>query len=129
MTFNYCICWNVTRNCYYIWLSKNFKEDFKEFQRRFRNIYKFTLLLFQALFKRGIKNKTKIDESSLLHIFYYILQYTIIPSLTKQFEVMVTATLRKNLGHPIPKQNNDSCIQEDQESYSTRTFLCPVKLI
>ena len=51
---------------------------FKEFQRKFWNIYKFTLLLFQALFKRGINNKTKIDESSLLHIFYYILQYTII---------------------------------------------------
>ena len=27
----------------------------------------------------------------------------------------VTATLRKNVGLSMPKQNNDSCIQEDQE--------------
>ena len=51
------------------------------------------------------------------------------PSLTKRFEMIVTATLRKNLGPPIPKQNDDSCLQEDQESYSTCTFLCPVKFM
>ena len=51
------------------------------------------------------------------------------PSLTKRFEMIVTATLRKNLGPPMPKQNDDSCFQEDQESYSICTFLCPVKLM
>ena len=43
--------------------------------------------------------------------------------------MMVTATLRKNLEPPMPKQNDDSCLQEDQEPYSTCTFLCRVKLI
>ena len=100
-----------------------------EFQIRFWNIFDFTLSFFQALFKRWVNNKLKLDESSLLHIFYYILQYTIIPSLTKCFEMMVTATLRKNLGSPIPKQNDDSCLQEHQESYSACTFLCPVTLM
>ena len=28
---------------------------------------------------------------------------------------MVTATLRKNLGPPVPQQNDDSYLQEDQE--------------
>ena len=42
---------------------------------------------------------------------------------------MVTATLKKNLGLPMPKQNDDSCLQEDQEPYSACTFLCPVKLM
>ena len=37
------------------------------------------------------------------------------PSLTKQFEIMVTATLRKNLGQSMLKHNDDSCLQEDQE--------------
>ena len=59
------------------------------------------------------------------HIFYFILQYTSIPSLTKRFE-MVTATLRKNFGPPMTKQN--SCLQEDQELCSTCTFLGPIKL-
>ena len=29
-------------------------------------------------------------------------------SLTKCFDIMMEATLRKNLGSPMPKQNNDS---------------------
>ena len=38
------------------------------------------------------------------------------PSLTKRFEIMVTATLKKNLGRSILKHNDDySCLQEDQE--------------
>ena len=31
--------------------------------------------------------------------------------------MMVTVTLRENLGPPMPKQNDDSCLQEDQEPY------------
>ena len=42
---------------------------------------------------------------------------------------MITTTLRKNLGPPMPKQNDDSCLQEDQGSYSTGTFLCPAQLM
>ena len=44
-----------------------------EFQRRFWNIFYFTLSFFQALLKRWVNNKLKLNESSLLHIFYYIL--------------------------------------------------------
>ena len=44
-----------------------------KFQRRFLNIFEFTLSFFQALFKRWVNNKLKLDESSLLYIFYYIL--------------------------------------------------------
>ena len=42
---------------------------------------------------------------------------------------MVIATLRKNLGPPMPKQNDDSCLQEKQEPYTTYTFLYSVKLM
>ena len=51
------------------------------------------------------------------------------PSSTKRFEMMVTATLIKNLGFPMPKQNDDSSLKEDRESYSTCTFLYPLKLM
>ena len=51
------------------------------------------------------------------------------PSLTKRFGIMVTASLRKNLGLPMPTQKDDSCLQEHQESFSTCTFWCPVKLM
>ena len=34
--------------------------------------------------------------------------------LTKSFEIMVTATLRKNLRPSMLKYNDDSCLQEDQ---------------
>ena len=37
------------------------------------------------------------------------------PSLTKRVEIMVTATLWKNLGLSMLKHNDDSCLQEDQE--------------
>ena len=38
------------------------------------------------------------------------------PSLTKHFEIMVTAILLKNLGPSMLKDNDDySCLQEDQE--------------
>ena len=37
------------------------------------------------------------------------------PSLTKRLEIMVAATLRKNLEPSMLKHNDDSCLQEDQE--------------
>ena len=51
------------------------------------------------------------------------------PSLMKRFEIMVTATLRKNLKPSMLKQNNGSCLQEDQESEATLFFLCSVKFM
>ena len=67
-----------------------------EFQNRFWIIFDFILSFFQSLCKRWVNNKLKLDESSLLHIFYYILYFTVILSLAKRFEMMVTAAFRKN---------------------------------
>ena len=50
-------------------------------------------------------------------------------TLGKNDESMVGATLRKSLGSPMPKQSDDSCLQEYQEQLATCWFLCPVKLI
>ena len=61
-------------------------------------------------------------ESSFFHIFYNIQKYTIMPSFTKHFEVMVEATLGKTLGPPVPKLSNDSYHQENQELYTTCTL-------
>ena len=49
------------------------------------------------------------------------------PSLTKPFEIMVKAILRKNLVPLMLKHNNDSYLQEDGEPYATYIFLCTVK--
>ena len=35
--------------------------------------FDFTISFFRALFKRWVNNKYKLDESSLLHVFYSIL--------------------------------------------------------
>ena len=87
----------------WIWLSKvSFTTVVltdSEFQRRFPKYF-----WFHTLFKRWVIKKFKLYESSLLHIFYYILEYTIISILTKCFDVMVAATLGKNLGLPMSKQ-------------------------
>ena len=37
------------------------------------------------------------------------------PSLTKCFEIMMSAPLRNNLGPSILKHSDDVCLQEDQE--------------
>ena len=74
-------------------------------------------------------------ESSLLYIFYYALKYTIIyyntryfiiHILTKHLQIMVTVALQKNLGPPMPKQNDDTYLQQDQNAFE---FKCPVKMI
>ena len=44
------------------------------------------------------------------------------PRFTKCFEIMMAATLGKNLGPPMPKQSNDSYLQENQESQTTCTL-------
>ena len=37
-------------------------------------------------------------------------------SLTKEFEIMVTATLRKNFEPSMLKHSDDSCLHEDLET-------------
>ena len=112
LTLNNRNYWNVTRNYYYeLLLNMNFisnlgkfgairlwiwpsKVSFttialteKEFQRRFRNIFDFNHSFFQAL-----QYGETINLSFKSHLYF------IFSSLTKRFEIMVTATLRKNLG-------------------------------
>ena len=54
-----------------------------KFQRRFRNVFDFTLSFFQSFSKRWV------NESSLLHVFYYILLcYTIVHSYA-QFKKVI----------------------------------------
>ena len=74
-------------------------------------------------------------ESSLLYIFYYALKYTIIyyntryfiiHILTKHLQIMVTVALQKNLGPSMPRQNDDTYLQQDQNPFE---FKCPVKMI
>ena len=51
-------------------------------------------------------------------------------SLRKRFDIMVTATLRKNLASPMPREKDDSCLQEDQELLATCTFVpCPIDVV
>ena len=54
-------------------------------------------------------------SSYLLHIFENIQKYTFIPNFIKCFEIMVAATLGKNLGPSMPKRGNDSYLPENQE--------------
>ena len=68
----------------------SFKTVESEFQTRVWNIIGFTLPFIQIFFKRWVNNKLKLYESFLLHIFCYIIYYTIIPSLPKNFDIMVT---------------------------------------
>ena len=66
----------------------------------------------RLFFKKWVNNKLKSNESFLLHIFHYILQYTNITNLTKRFEMIVTAILRKNLALSISNYNDDSCLRK-----------------
>ena len=73
-------------------------------------MFYFAFLFFQALFKIWISNKFKIILVILISDF---LSYSIVPHYTqfiyyythKIFEVMVGATLMKNLVSPVPKQS------------------------
>ena len=48
-----------------------------------------------------------------IFIFSYFLSYSIVLCYTKRFEIMTGATLMRILGSPMPKQSDDSCIQEN----------------
>ena len=48
-----------------------------------------------------------------IFIFSYFLSYSIVLYYTKRFEIMTGATLKRILGSPMPKQSDDSCIQDN----------------
>ena len=78
------------------WLKVKFKDNFL-------NLFDFTFVSFQALFTRCVSNKL----TSLLHIFYNNLKHPVVPSLTKLFEILVAATLGKNLKPSIANRSDD----------------------
>ena len=108
-----------------------------EFQKSFLNIFEFTLSFFHYLLKRWAN---KLIESSLLHIFCYI-----IPSLhrvifTSYFLLYYTqfsetlwdngdSTPWKNLGLPMLKQNMTNIFRKTESLTQHPLFLCLVKLI
>ena len=51
-------------------------------------IFDLFFLVLPGCFKRWVNNKLKLHESSLLHIFYYILWCTVTANLTKRFDTM-----------------------------------------
>ena len=44
------------------------------------------------------------------------------PRSTKCFGIMGATTFVKNLGPPMPKRNDNSCLQENQQSQKTCTL-------
>ena len=40
---------------------------------------------------------------------------------------MLEASLRRDLGSPMQKQGDESCLKENQEEYAACMFLWPVK--
>ena len=88
------------------WPKVKFKEDFL-------NIFHFTLPLFHALFKRWISIKI------IVTLVWFTPYYN---RLTKRFEIMARATVRKNLGSPMPKQSDDSVFQKIKSSRQHARF-------
>ena len=88
-----------------------------EVQRWFLKYLRFNPPVTQDLFGRWVNNKHKLYKRLLVHY-----KYTIIPSFTKLFQVIVVATLGKNLGPPMPKLSNNSCLPESQGPQITCTL-------
>ena len=109
------LLWHNTENRWKVIKYNHVKSKNHVTKRRFPNYFWFDPPVFQGLFTRWVNNKHMIYESSLLHIFYNIQEYTFIPNFTKRFEIMMAATYGKNLNPPISKRSNDSNLQENQE--------------
>ena len=95
----------------WIWTSKVILTE-SQFQRRFRNIFHFNLSFFHDLFKRWANSEVMQVTFTSYFLLYSIANYYI------QFNDLrswLQATLRKNLGPPMPKQKDGSYLQEHQE--------------
>ena len=99
------------------WPKVNFKKDF-------RNIFDFTLSLFQPISKRWVNIKLKVIRVTFTS---YCLLYSIVhyyKHLNKTFWDHDDSHHRKNLGSPMPKQNDDLCLQKEQELCRQHALFC-----
>ena len=69
----------------------------------------------KKLYERWLNSKLKVVRVIFTPYFlpHSIMHYY--KTSTKHFEIIAPAALKKNLGPPTLKHNNDSCLQEDQE--------------
>ena len=99
-------------------------------KRRFPNYFWFHPLVLQGPITRWVNNKLKSNTSHLYFIFYITFKSTLLYEISqKHFEIMVAATLGKNLGPPIPKQSNDSISRKTKTCWQHALFLWPFKLM
>ena len=98
-----------------------------KFKENFHTIFHFTLPFFQVLFKRWINNKLKfiiVIFTSYFVSYSIVLYYTI---LTKHFQIMVGAAIKKKPGSLMPKQSNDSSVKP--RAAGNKHVLRPVQLM
>ena len=85
-------------------------------KRRFPKYFLFHPPALPDPFTRWVNNKLKQNTSHLSFIFSITFKSTLSYAISqKRFEIMVAATLGKNLGPPMPKRSNDPYLQENQE--------------
>ena len=70
----------------------------KEFSKKIPKYFLFQPLVFPGSFQNMGKQQTWVIRVIFNSYFLLYLWYTNMPRLTKRFEIMVTATRRKNLG-------------------------------
>ena len=101
-------------------------------KRQFPNYFWFHPPVLQGPFTRWVNNKVKWNTSHLSYIFSITFKTTLLyPISQKRFEIMVAATLRKNLGPPMPKRSNASYLQENQELQTkcTLSMTCQINVV
>ena len=101
-------------------------------KRRFPSYFWLHPPALQGPFTRWINNKIKYNTSHLYFIFSITFKSTLLYEISqKRFEIMVAATLGKNLGLPMPKRSNDSFLQENQELWTTGTLsmTCQINVV
>ena len=91
------------------------RTERKNIWKKIPKYFWFQPLVFLDPFQSMSKHQTQAIRITFTSYFLLYLKYTNILNLTKHFEIMVTATLRKNLRLSVLKHNEDSCLQEDQQ--------------
>ena len=98
-----------------------------EFQR-FQYIFDFTFSFFQALIKRWVNNKLNVIR--VIFTSYFLL-YSIVHYYThfnKTLRDHVDSNTQENFELPIPKLNNDLCLQERPGTVPNMHFLVPCQI-
>ena len=78
------------------------RPDSKQISKKIAQVFLISPSRSSRIFsKDGYTKNLKLNKSSSLYIFYFILEYTIIRILTERFEIMDTTILEKKLGSPM----------------------------